>query len=273
MVNVFLHYLDDNDTGDFDNLSDDRYLLWWKKAKSMSLSDYVLVYNYKKDLLLETNIVEEDIIPQKDENNEFVEYGHKKYYFKRSKGNDEFLAFKILNQQLLAPGHDFRAGGQNNITLLTQEKDTDFKKNKLPKLLQILHEEEIIKLLNRYVNNTILNSIISALHVLKEATIQEIFVEIDRAKTYKFGAEITQDDIRNELEMHCKDSNRSDRSENLLFYKTDSKYGLISNIMSESNSNKLLNLKKQIILYGPPGTGKTYLTKTIALNCILDEEM
>ncbi len=50
--------------------------------------------------------------------------------------------------------------------------------------------------------------------------------------------------------------------------RTDSMKKYIMNTMNSLNYNKLLELKKQIILQGAPGTGKTYKTTEIAVSLI-----
>lgn len=270
MADVFFFDLRDADTYNFDKLSDDKYLLWDKKSNDMKVDDYCLVYYYKKAALITTKIIQDRIYPQKDGDKWFVEFNKKKYFFENKGGFGEFVVFEKINEYRAA--EDLKVSSQGGVTLLTQSGETVFKQRKLAKLAQVIKERDILKILNRYVPNTILDAIIDALENLKEATKEEIYEYIKKVGSYIFGAEDPLSVIGIELERHCKDSKISRKSiSRIVFYKKGSKYGLISDLKIRSQTIGLLEKKKQIVLYGPPGTGKTYDTKKIALDIIESE--
>jgi hypothetical protein len=273
MVNVFFFDLRDANTSNFNKLSDDKYLLWDKKAKEISLDDFCLIYYHKTNSLLETKVVSNGILPQKTKDGDwFIEYNGKQYFYEGSDEYEEFLAFEILSSQSVQNDQDFKLNPYGGVTLLTQSKDSKFKNNKYPKLYPLIHEKDILKALNKYSKITILDAIINALEVLGEATPQEILEEIDRSESFNFGAEEPLNIIRNRLRNHCKGTNNT-ISQHLYFYRSNNKYGLLSGPIYVSHNSTLLKFKKQTIFYGPPGTGKTYQTKRNAVEAIGNDQM
>jgi hypothetical protein len=263
-TNVFFFDLRDAGTGNFGTLSDEKYLLWDKKAKDMQVGDYCIIYYRKNNVVLPSKIIQDKIYPKKEDDKWYVEFHDKRYYYEASKGEDEeFAVFEKFSTY--TTDENLTISMQGGATLLTQSKDTEFKKNKLDKVVQLIKEKDIIKLLNRYTEKTIVDAIVDSLKVLGEATIAEIYQHSIDSKSYNFGAEDARGVIRIQLERHCVDSDWSKKASDQLFYKKGDKYGLIADVIRKDVSSSLLLSKKQIILYGPPGTGKTFNTRHLAL--------
>jgi len=266
MANVFFFDLRDANTRNFERLQDNKYLLWDKKSKKMNISDYCIVYYQNENKLITTKVIQGNVYPEEEGDKWFVEYDGNKYYFESNGEYEEFVVFEKIRKYKTTV--DFRISSQGGVTQLTQPNETEFKKNKLHKIVQIIEEKDILKILNKFTKDTIVDAIIKALSHFVEATVEEIYEYIVKKGIYNFGAEKPHDVIRIQLERHCKDSDWSRKATMNLFYKNDPKYGLIASLSLSSNHINLLEKKKQIILYGPPGTGKTYNTRIITLELL-----
>lgn len=136
MVNLFFFDLRDGNTDNFNNLQDERYLLWDRKPEKMRIDDFCLVYYRKNNILIKTRIVRDSILPQRENGKWFVEYCRKKYYFVSEGQYPEFLVFEKI--AVYSTSGDLTVSKQGGFTILTQEGKTKFKKSKLPKVLEIL---------------------------------------------------------------------------------------------------------------------------------------
>lgn len=146
-MRVFYFDLRYGQTNNVETLSDQNYLLWDRKNRNMSKGDYCIIFIGGQQAILETKIVDTGLKPKRQEDNWYVEYKSKKYFYDNARGYEDFIVFGI--EAIHETQLDLKMSGQGGTLEFTPNNDKRFYHNKLPQLIPLIENPIIRNVLNK----------------------------------------------------------------------------------------------------------------------------